>query len=79
MKKSMIKISFDKESEVLSLVLKKGRSVDSLLQGSAVLDVDKNGEVVRIDIHDYDFDAFRPLQKAVASMIHGHLRVAQRV
>ncbi|PIR44641.1 MAG: hypothetical protein COV10_04020 [Candidatus Vogelbacteria bacterium CG10_big_fil_rev_8_21_14_0_10_51_16] len=74
MKKAPVKISYDKESEVLSLVLKKGRSVDSMLQGNTVLDIDKNGEVVRIDIYEYDFEAFRPMQKKLSSFAHRHLQ-----
>jgi len=76
MKKSSVKIAYDKESEVLSLVLKKGKSIDSIIQGNAVLDIDKKGEVVRIDIHDYDFDAFRPLKKVISSISHSNLHLA---
>ena len=64
MRKSQ-KISYDKDSQVLSIEMKKAKSVDSDIQGNAVIDYDKNGEVVRINFYNFSFDNFRSGLKAI--------------
>ena len=59
MSKKNIKISYDKNSQVLSLKIGKGKSVDSDLQDNVVLDYDKKGKIVRINLYDFSFDQFR--------------------
>ena len=74
MNKKSIKISYDKRSRVLSIWLGKERSVDSDIQGNVALDYDKKGRVVRIDLYDFSFDAFRENRRALQEFTHhGHL------
>ena len=54
-----VKILYDKNSQVLSLEIGKGEGVDSDIQGNIVLDYDKKGKIVRINLYDFSFDQFR--------------------
>ena len=59
MKKSNPKISYNKESQVLSIEMKKVKSADSDIQGNMVIDYDKKGEVVRVNLYNFSFAEFR--------------------
>lgn len=59
MKKNGVKISYDRESGVLSFQIKKGKSVDSDIQGNIVIDYDKQGEIIRINLYNFSFDLFQ--------------------
>lgn len=59
------KISYDKESRVLSLELKRAKSADSDIRGNVVVDYDKKGWIVRIDIYDFNFEDFRENRKTL--------------
>lgn len=63
MKKNRQKISYDKESRVLSIQVRHGKSVDSDVQDNLVIDYDRAGRVVRINLYAIDFSAFRELSK----------------
>ena len=65
MSKSKPKISYDKESRVMSIELGKAKSVDSDISGNVVIDYDKNGKVARINFYEFNFDNFRAGLKAV--------------
>lgn len=67
MSKIKSKISYDKESQVLSLEVQKAKSVDSDIQNNVVIDYDKNGKVVRINIYAFNFDNFKNGAKALRS------------
>lgn len=62
-------ILYDKESEVLSIELKKGKSVDSEMQGNVVIDYDQKGEIVRINFYNFNFDLFREKQRVLKDFI----------
>lgn len=64
MNKNQAKISYDRENKVLSLEIKKAKSVDSDIQGNVVVDYDKNGKIVRLNIYGFNFDSF-----------HGNLKI----
>lgn len=53
------KISYDKESEVLSLEVGKGKSVDSDISGNVVIDYDGKRDVVRVNVYNISFDDFK--------------------
>ena len=57
--KSKPKISYDKESQVLSLEVGQGKSADSDIRGNFVIDYDRQGKIVRVSLYNFDFDAFR--------------------
>lgn len=53
------KISFDKDSSILSIRLSSKKSVDSEIKGHIVFDYDKNGELVNVDIMEVSLDEFK--------------------
>lgn len=59
MKKIKPTISYDKENKVLSVKLKQAKSIDSDLSGNVVIDYDKNGEAVRVNFYDFNFNDFK--------------------
>ena len=65
MSKKNIKIAYDRGSKVLSVEIGKKKSVDSDIQGNIVLDYDKSGKIVRINLYDFSFDAFRESGRAL--------------
>ncbi|HBV01412.1 MAG TPA: hypothetical protein DEF00_03415 [Candidatus Taylorbacteria bacterium] len=71
MKKKKQKIAYDKESKVLSIELRNGKSVDSDIHDNLVIDYDRQGRVVRVNLYDIDFASFRDLRrKRIASLSH---------
>ena len=71
MSRKNIKISYDKNSQVLSMNIGNGRSVDSDIQGNIVLDFDKNGKIVRINLYNFSFDEFRSQRPALRQFFRG--------
>lgn len=65
MKKKVPKISYDKESQVMSIELARAKSVDSDIHGNVVIDYDKRGKAVRVNFYEFNFDAFRNGLKAL--------------
>lgn len=65
MSKQNPKISYDKESGVLSIEMKRGKSVDSDVRGNIVIDYDKKGEAVRINLYNFSFALFRENSKTI--------------
>lgn len=59
MKKMKPTISYNKESKVLSIELKKAKSINSDLAGNVVIDYDKEGDAVRVNFYDFNFNDFR--------------------
>lgn len=59
------KISYDRESEVLSVEMHRGKSVDSDVRGNVIIDYDAKGNVVRVNFYKFNFDAFRSGAKAL--------------
>lgn len=67
MNKKNIKILYDKNSNVLSVEIGKGKSVNSDMQGNVVIDYDKKGRIIRFNLYDFSFDAFRETRQALKS------------
>lgn len=65
MSKSKPKISYDKESRVMSIELGKNKSVDSDIHGNVVIDYDEHGKAVRVNFYEFSFDAFKNGLKAI--------------
>ena len=59
MNKKNPKISYDKGSGVLSIEMKPGKSADSDLAGNVVIDYDKKGDVIRVNLYNFSFALFR--------------------
>ncbi len=65
MKKHAPKISYDKESKVLSVEVEKVKSADSEISGNVVVDYDKKGKIAKINFYDFNFDSFKSNLKAL--------------
>ena len=63
MKKAAYKVIYDEQSQVLSWELKKGKSVDSDIDGNVVIDYDKKGSIVRINFYQVNFNDFKQHKK----------------
>ncbi len=57
------KIQYCKKDSILSFRLSKNRSVDSDIFGNAVVDYDKNGKVVNIDLMQINLENFVPIKQ----------------
>ncbi|MBU6389647.1 DUF2283 domain-containing protein [Patescibacteria group bacterium] len=56
-------ISYDPESEVLSIELVREPSVDSDMQGNVVIDYGVKGKPVKINIYKFSFENFKKSEK----------------
>lgn len=56
-------IKYDKNSKILSIRLSKEKSVDSDVKDNVVVDYDKNGEIVNIDIMEINLSEFSQIKK----------------
>ncbi len=54
----MSKVTYDKKSNILSIKLKSGKSVDSEVNGNIVIDYDEKGKVVRVDVMNFTLEDF---------------------
>ena len=78
MSKKNIKISYDKNSRVIIVEIGKKKSVDSDIQGNMVLDHDKKGEIVRINLYDFSFDEFRSQRSVLKQFSQGLITTSHR-
>lgn len=76
MRKPQPKISYDKQSKALSIKLDRAKSVDSDINGNVVVDYDKNGRIICINIYNLDFDSFRRDASALQNFIHARSPLA---
>ncbi|MDP3948553.1 MAG: DUF2283 domain-containing protein [bacterium] len=53
------RINYDKETKILSIRLSGEKSVDSDARGNVVVDYDKSGKVVNIEIMKINLEEFR--------------------
>lgn len=52
------KITYDKKANIISIRFGKKRSIDSDIKGNIVIDYDKSGEIVGIDIMGVSLEEF---------------------
>lgn len=62
------KILYDKESHVLSWEFGNGKSVDSDIQDNMVIDYDKKGNMVKLNIYNFSFSDFKEARKYLAKL-----------
>ncbi|MEK7155868.1 MAG: DUF2283 domain-containing protein [Patescibacteria group bacterium] len=62
----MVKITYDKQARILSLRLSSKKSVDSEVEDTIVIDRDKDGAVVNVDIMDVGLNEFQRTQAYVS-------------
>lgn len=61
----MVKVTYDKEAKILSFRLSPKKSVDSDVQENVVIDRDKNGAIVNIEIMDVEMGEFRKAKSRI--------------
>ena len=66
----MVKIGYDKKARILSFRLGVGKSVDSDVQDTVVIDRDKKGRVVNVDIMDVGIEEFKKARSRVRNITH---------
>ncbi len=64
----MPKIAFDEETRIMSIRFSKKRSVDSDIQDNVVIDFDKDGNIVNLDILDIKLSDFKKIEPAYAAV-----------
>lgn len=69
MKKQNLKISYDKESRVFSVEIKKSKSVDSEICDNVIIDYDGKGKVVRVNFYDFNFSDFKNDLKKLKNVV----------
>lgn len=55
----MAKIKYDKDSKILTIRLSNKKSVDSDVRKNVVVDYDKDGEVVNVEIMNINMEEFK--------------------
>lgn len=72
----MTKIKYDKEVEILSLRLSDKKSVDSDARGNVVIDYDKEGKVVNIEIMNISLEEFKKTDNYLTQFFGRKMAVA---
>ena len=65
----MSKIQYDTRSKILRIQLSKRKSVDSDWRDNIVMDYDKNGDIVNIDIMNISLGEFKKMKQRVGSAL----------
>lgn len=58
----MVKVTYDREAKILLFHLSSKKSIDSDVQDNVVVDRDKDGNIVNIEIMDIGIDQFKRAQ-----------------
>ena len=66
----MVKIGYDKKARTLSFRISRGRSVDSDVQDNVVIDRDKNGRIVNVEIMDVGLEEFKKARPNMRKIAH---------
>jgi len=59
-------IKYDKNSNIVSIKISDEKSVDSDVKNNVVVDYDKNGQIVNIDIMKIGIDEFKKILKTTS-------------
>lgn len=59
------KANYDKKVHILHIRFGKEKSVDSEVQGNLVVDYDKSGKIVNIEVMDFSLDEFLRVREFV--------------
>lgn len=66
----MVKIGYDKEARILSFRIGRGKSVDSDVQDTVVIDRDKQGRIVNVEIMDVGIEEFKKARPNMRKVAH---------
>ena len=76
MKKNIYpKISYDQKAKVLRIQLRPGRSSDSDIERNTVIDYDKRGKVINVEIMGFALNEFKTLRSTSYRMPSGSLQL----
>lgn len=64
----MVKITYDKRARILSLRVSSKKGTDSEVEDTIVIDRDKDGAIVNVDIMDVGLDEFQRTQAHVSGL-----------
>ena len=64
----MVKVVYDKETNILAFRLSSKKSVDSDVQDNVVIDRDKDDNVVNIEIMDVSMNEFRKAKSRMGTI-----------
>lgn len=79
MKKNIYpKISYNKEARVLRIQLRQGKSADSDIERNTVIDYDKQGNVINVEIMPFGLDEFKAIRTFGAQMPTGAMIVRDK-
>lgn len=59
----MAKVYYDPEVKILNISIKKGKIIDSDMQGNCVIDYDKNGDIVNIEVLEINLEEILKAKK----------------
>jgi len=59
-------IKYDENSNIVSIRVSAGKSVDSDVKNNVVVDYDKNGQIVNVDIMKVGIDEFKKILKTIS-------------
>ncbi len=68
----MTKLAFDEETRTMSIRFSKKKSVDSDIQDNVVIDFDKDGNIVNLDILDVKLSDFKKIEPVYAGLERHH-------
>lgn len=57
------KIHYHRNEKILSLSFRNAKSVESDIEGNVVIDYDRQGKVVRVEIMHFNLDDFVPVRQ----------------
>jgi|SRR3989344_1704604 len=66
----MVKIGYDKAARILSFRIGRGKSVDSDVQDNVVIDRDKEGRIVNVEIMDVGLEEFKKARSHIRKLPH---------
>ena len=66
----MTKIKYEKKMKILSIRLSNNPSVDSDVRENVIIDYDKNGKVVNIEIMNISFEEFSKTKNYLDKLLH---------
>ena len=65
----MVKVTYDKNAKILSFRLSSKKSVDSDVQENVVIDRDRDGTIVNIEIMDVGIGEFRKAKSLAGGFV----------
>lgn len=65
------KITYDKEARVLRIQIRPGKSADSDMERNTVIDYDKKGNIVNLEIMSFGLDEFKAVRSSISQMPSG--------